>query len=119
MERWEFGINLAVESVTNLSFFGEAMHSRTVKKTSLTANDISYIVNLICPRCGGPLGGGLKAFNCQGRCRKDWRPEWQGSIRVRMLNNAQSPCRTPTNVPGRTSSDAIPGADPASLQYAK
>ena len=53
------------------------MHSEQIQKTPLTANEISYIVNLICPHCGGPLGGTSRAFKCQGICRKDWRPEWE------------------------------------------
>ena len=43
----------------------------------LTAYDVSAILNLICPRCGGPLGGLSKEFRCQGLCRKDWRPDWE------------------------------------------
>jgi len=79
------------------------MHSGTVTETSLTANDVSYILNLICPRCGGPLGGASKAFACQGRCRKDWRHEWEGSITARALTKAQSRRRTPKNFAGRIS----------------
>lgn len=51
--------------------------SSSAKELSLTANDISYIVNLICPNCGGPLGGRAEAFRCQGQCRRDWRPAWR------------------------------------------
>ena len=55
------------------------MHSITVQHASLTANDISSILNLICPRCGGPLGGASKEFKCQGHCRKDWRSDWDSN----------------------------------------
>ena len=42
----------------------------------LTAAEVSSILNLICPRCGGPLGGFAEEFKCQGYCRTDWRPAW-------------------------------------------
>ena len=42
-----------------------------------TAELLSAILNLICPACGGPMGGRLKEFKCRGRCGKDWRPEWE------------------------------------------
>lgn len=84
------------------------MHSRPVTETSLTASDFSYIVNLICPRCGGPLGGALTAFTCQGRCRKDWRPEWEAAVTARMLNKSQRRRRTPKKFPGRISSRRHP-----------
>jgi hypothetical protein len=95
------------------------MHSGTGTETSLTANDVSYILNLICPRCGGPLGGALKAFDCQGHCRKDWRPEWEGSITARTLNKAQSRRRTPKNSPGRMSSRRHPRRGSGELAVAK
>jgi len=72
------------------------MHSEKIQPTPLTANDISYIVNLICPCCGGPLGGTSRAFKCQGICRKDWRPEWEDSTIVRTLKRprvAKQPLR--------------------------
>ena len=37
----------------------------------------SAIRNLVCPECGGPMGGRSKEFKCRGRCGKDWRPEWE------------------------------------------
>ena len=53
------------------------MYTITLPDTLLTANDISSILNLICPSCGGPLGEPSKEFKCQGLCRKDWRPDWE------------------------------------------
>lgn len=55
------------------------MQSVAVQHASRTANDISSILNLICPRCGGPLGGAFKEFKCQGRCRQDWRSYWESN----------------------------------------
>jgi hypothetical protein len=95
------------------------MHSETVTEASLTANDVSYILNLICPRCGGPLGGVLKAFGCQGRCQKDWRPEWEVSITAGMLNKAQNRRRTPKISPGRISSRRHPWRGPGEPAVAK
>src|SRR5262249_19144615 len=34
---------------------------------------ISSIINLVCPRCGGRM----MEFQCYGKCRKNWFPEWQ------------------------------------------
>jgi len=77
------------------------MHSGAARNRSLTAYDVSSILNLICPHCGGPLGGLSKEFRCQGLCRKDWRPEWEssspnrklkktvGSVRRRMLHSTR------------------------------
>jgi len=61
------------------------MHSGAAQNRCLTAYDVSSILNLICPRCGGPLGGLSKEFRCQGLCRKDWRPDWESSIPNRKL----------------------------------
>jgi hypothetical protein len=38
---------------------------------------LSAIRNLVCPECGGPMGGRSKEFKCRGQCGKDWRPEWE------------------------------------------
>jgi hypothetical protein len=42
-----------------------------------TAKLLSAILNLVCPECGGPMGGRSKEFKCRGQCEKDWRPEWE------------------------------------------
>jgi len=55
------------------------MQPVTARNTLLTEYDVSSILNLICPSCGGPLGGPSKEFKCQGRCRRDWRPDWESS----------------------------------------
>lgn len=55
------------------------MNSVTVQATLLSSSEVSSILNLICPRCGGPLGGRSNEFKCQGLCRKDWHGEWQSS----------------------------------------
>jgi hypothetical protein len=34
---------------------------------------ISSIINLVCPRCGGSM----MEFQCNGRCQKNWLPEWE------------------------------------------
>jgi len=55
------------------------MQPVTARNTLLTKYDVSSILNLICPGCGGPLGGPSKEFKCQGLCRRDWRPDWENS----------------------------------------
>lgn len=52
---------------------------RAIRDAVLTASDVSSILNLICPRCGGPLGEPSREFQCQGLCRKDWRSDWEDS----------------------------------------
>jgi hypothetical protein len=34
---------------------------------------ISSIINLVCPQCGGRM----MEFKCNGRCRRNWFPEWE------------------------------------------
>jgi hypothetical protein len=34
---------------------------------------ISSIMNLVCPQCGGRM----MEFQCNGRCRRNWLPEWE------------------------------------------
>jgi hypothetical protein len=41
---------------------------------------ISSILNMVCPECGGPMGGLAEEFKCQGRCRNDWRLVWEGCV---------------------------------------
>ena len=50
---------------------------RTVAAPLLSADYLSAILNLVCPECGGPMGGRSKVFQCQGRCGKDWRSVWE------------------------------------------
>src|SRR5215831_6117357 len=38
---------------------------------------LSSITNLVCPDCGGRMGGRGKEFTCQGECQKDWRETWE------------------------------------------
>ena len=39
----------------------------------LNGSLISSIINLVCPQCGG----GMMEFQCCGRCRRNWLPEWE------------------------------------------
>jgi hypothetical protein len=42
-----------------------------------TSEDIiSGILNLVCPACGGRMGGRRTEFKCQGACQTDWRQAW-------------------------------------------
>jgi len=38
-----------------------------------SASIISSIINLVCPQCGGSM----IEYQCNGRCRKNWLPEWE------------------------------------------
>ena len=55
------------------------MQSTAVTTRFLTPADVSSILNLICPGCGGPLGGFGEEFKCQGYCRTDWHTAWASS----------------------------------------
>ena len=39
---------------------------------------ISSIINLVCPQCGGRMS----EFECEGRCRRNWLPEWEWANRA-------------------------------------
>lgn len=55
------------------------MYSTAKEATQLSANDVSAILNWLCPRCGGPLGRPTREFKCQGQCGKDWRSDWENN----------------------------------------
>ena len=38
-----------------------------------SAGIISSIINLVCPQCGGSM----MEFQCNGKCRRNWLPEWE------------------------------------------
>lgn len=42
----------------------------------LNASMISSIINLVCPQCGGHM----MAFECCGRCGRNWLPEWEWAV---------------------------------------
>lgn len=52
------------------------MQSTAPTTSSLSSADVSSILNLICPGCGGPLGAPAEEYQCQGFCRRDWRSAW-------------------------------------------
>ena len=37
------------------------------------ASIISSIINLVCPQCGGSM----IEYQCNGRCSRNWLPEWE------------------------------------------
>ena len=54
--------------------------STAVKGVQARADWISAIRNLVCPECGGRMGGRRKEFQCQGQCGTDWRPLWESAF---------------------------------------
>lgn len=54
--------------------------STAVKCVEAGAEWISAIRNLVCPECGGRMGGRSKEFQCQGQCGTDWRPLWESAF---------------------------------------
>jgi hypothetical protein len=55
----------------------EEKTSTSRRQLGLSAELVSAIRNLVCPECGGPMGGRSKEFKCQGECGTDWRPVWE------------------------------------------
>ena len=47
-----------------------------VRNTNMSL--ISAICNLVCPLCGASMMG----FRCLGRCRSDWRQDWERAMRA-------------------------------------
>lgn len=56
---------------------GARKSSRNHGPISFGAHLISAIRNLVCPQCGGPMGGRTQEFQCQGQCGSDWRSVWE------------------------------------------
>lgn len=74
------------------------MQSTAVTTRLLTAADVSSILNFICPRCGGPLGGFAEEFKCQGYCRTDWRTAWVSSGPMYSQRHMTAACVTPASL---------------------
>lgn len=55
-------------------------HPIVTRFEEISANWISAIRNLVCPECGGRMGGRMKEFQCQGQCGTDWRDLWESSF---------------------------------------
>jgi hypothetical protein len=52
-----------------------------------SASIISSIINLVCPQCGGSM----MEFQCNGRCARNWLPEWEwGDFTTTRLGGAGS-----------------------------
>ena len=49
------------------------MQQLTFTAVRSNENIISNILDLICPECGGPMGGPRMEFECEGQCQTDWR----------------------------------------------
>jgi hypothetical protein len=60
--------------------------------TMLPTNEdiISDILNLVCPGCGGRMGGPTQEFKCQGECQTDWRDVWERRL-AKLVKNRTSP----------------------------
>ena len=55
----------------------ERIGSTTNREVGVAAELLSAIRNLVCPECGGPMGGRAKEFQCRGQCGTDWRSVWE------------------------------------------
>src|SRR5208337_4345487 len=72
--------------------------SITTKLVQVSADWMSAIRNLVCPECGGRMGGRTREFQCQGECGTDWREVWERSLapsrRVRAAKFSERARRT-------------------------
>ena len=55
------------------------MQTTTMTAPSISADQLSAIRNLLCPECGGRMGGRQNVFQCQGQCGNDWRSVWESA----------------------------------------
>lgn len=76
------------------------MNSLNLSGRRLNAHEVSSILNLVCPHCGGPMGWPFEIFKCQGTCRKDWRPNWESSAACDNSNSRSKTLRTSDRLPG-------------------
>jgi hypothetical protein len=58
-----------------------------------SADVISGILNLVCPGCGGKMGGRGKEFKCQGECLTDWRLTWERILSAEVSESSKRPVR--------------------------
>jgi hypothetical protein len=52
----------------------------------VTDRIISSIINWVCPKCGGYMFG----YQCCGRCRRNWLPEWEWANKTKRNLSVQS-----------------------------
>src|SRR5271165_4669145 len=57
----------------------ECMQRTTMATPFVSADGLSAILNLVCPECGGRMGGRSNVFQCQGQCGTDWRSVWESA----------------------------------------
>lgn len=50
------------------------------------ASVISSIINSVCPQCGGRMS----AFQCEGRCHRNWLAEWEWANQATKSSTSQS-----------------------------
>ena len=50
------------------------------------ASLMSAIINLTCPQCGGRM----MDYQCDGRCGRNWLPEWEWAIQLMGMPKAAS-----------------------------
>ena len=92
------------------------MFSIAAEGTQLSTNDVSAILNWLCPRCGGRLGEPAREFKCQGQCGKDWRSDWENNQSTReAARGANGQLRTSrslkTRIHARRNTDQAPSMD--------
>jgi hypothetical protein len=76
-------------------FKREVCMELTMRQSARAMADVmSGILNLVCPDCGGRLGGPGKEFKCQGKCQTDWRQVWEGLLSSEISGNSRKATRS-------------------------
>jgi len=65
---------------------------RTESAPLVSAVYLSAILNLVCPECGGRMGGRQNVFQCQGQCGNDWRSVWESAPAKRRTPARRKDC---------------------------
>jgi len=97
------------------------MQTTTMTAPSISADHLSAILNLVCPECGGRMGGRPNVFHCQGQCGNDWRSVWESAsvkrrtpvrLKNRKLALAHAERPVPETAVGRENQTAISALAP-------
>src|SRR5271157_1204555 len=97
------------------------MQMSTVSAPLISADYLSAILNLVCPECGGRMGGRSNVFQCQGQCGTDWRSVWESTsvkrrtpvrLKDRKLALAHAERPAPETAVSRESQSAISALAP-------
>jgi hypothetical protein len=59
--------------ICQISRYENNMRITDTLPDEMNGHVISFIINLVCPQCGGRM----TEFRCEGGCRRNWLAEWE------------------------------------------